>query len=223
MDDVDAMHRQFAELRERMVAETIEARGLGDERVLQAMRSVPREQFLPESLAEFAYEDTPLPIGSGQTISQPYIVAAMTEALGLKGHERVLEIGTGSGYQTAILAELAGQVFTVERIKPLGKRAKQLLERLGYTNVNFKIFDGTYGWRDQGPYDAILVTAAAPDVPKTLIEQLKDGGRMILPIGDSSRQELVRIDLKNGVQNKTMLNYCLFVPLVGKYGWPEEE
>ena len=147
----------------------------------------------------------------------------MTEALGLKGGERVLEIGTGSGYQTALLAELAGQVFTVERIKPLGKRARQLLERLGYTNVNFKIFDGTYGWRDQGPYDAILVTAAAPDVPKTLIEQLKDGGRMVLPIGDSSRQELVRIDLKNGVQNKTMLNYCLFVPLVGKYGWPEEE
>lgn len=206
-----------------MVEEQLVDRGIRDLRVLEAMSRIPRHEFVEPSFQHKAYGDHPLPIGDNQTISQPYIVAAMTEALGLKGHERVLEIGTGSGYQTAILAELAGQVFTVERIKPLGKRAKQLLERLGYTNVNFKIFDGTYGWRDQGPYDAILVTAAAPDVPKTLIEQLKDGGRMILPIGDSSRQELVRIDLKNGVQHKTMLNYCLFVPLVGKYGWPEEE
>lgn len=206
-----------------MVEEQLVDRGIRDLRVLEAMSRIPRHEFVEPSFQHKAYGDHPLPIGDNQTISQPYIVAAMTEALGLKGHERVLEIGTGSGYQTAILAELAGQVFTVERIKPLGKRAKQLLERLGYTNVNFKIFDGTYGWRDQGPFDAILVTAAAPDVPKTLIEQLKDGGRMILPIGDSSRQELVRIDLKNGVQHKTMLNYCLFVPLVGKYGWPEEE
>jgi len=206
-----------------MVEEQLVDRGIRDLRVLEAMSRIPRHEFVEPSFQHKAYGDHPLPIGDNQTISQPYIVAAMTEALGLKGHERVLEIGTGSGYQTALLAELAGQVFTVERIKPLGKRAKQLLERLGYTNVNFKIFDGTYGWRDQGPYDAILVTAAAPDVPKTLIEQLKDGGRMILPIGDSSRQELVRIDLKNGVQHKTMLNYCLFVPLVGKYGWPEEE
>jgi len=213
----------YAGQRQKMVEEQLVDRGIRDLRVLEAMSRIPRHEFVEPSFQHKAYGDHPLPIGDNQTISQPYIVAAMTEALGLKGGERVLEIGTGSGYQTALLAELAGQVFTVERIKPLGKRAKQLLERLGYTNVNFKIFDGTYGWRDQGPYDAILVTAAAPDVPKTLIEQLKDGGRMILPIGDSSRQELVRIDLKNGVQNKTMLNYCLFVPLVGKYGWPEEE
>lgn len=214
---------EYSGQRQKMVEEQLIDRGIRDLAVLEAMSRLPRHLFVESSFQHKAYGDHPLPIGDNQTISQPYIVAAMTEALALKGEERVLEIGTGSGYQTALLAELAAQVFTVERIKSLGRRAKELLDRLGYTNINYKIFDGTYGWRDQGPYDAILVTAAAPDVPKTLVEQLKDGGRMVLPIGDSERQELVRVTVKNGAVQKTVLNHCLFVPLVGKYGWPEEE
>ncbi|MCF8719668.1 protein-L-isoaspartate(D-aspartate) O-methyltransferase [Nitrospina gracilis] len=214
---------EYSGQRQKMVEEQLIDRGIRDLAVLEAMSRLPRHLFVEPSFQHKAYGDHPLPIGDNQTISQPYIVAAMTEALALKGEERVLEIGTGSGYQTALLAELAAQVFTVERIKSLGRRAKELLDRLGYTNINYKIFDGTYGWRDQGPYDAILVTAAAPDVPKTLVEQLKDGGRMVLPIGDSERQELVRVTVKNGAVQKTVLSHCLFVPLVGKYGWPEEE
>ncbi|CAI2717303.1 protein-L-isoaspartate(D-aspartate) O-methyltransferase [Nitrospina watsonii] len=214
---------EYSGRRQKMVEEQLIDRGIRDLSVLEAMSRLPRHLFVEPSFQHKAYGDHPLPIGDSQTISQPYIVAAMTEALALKGPERVLEIGTGSGYQTALLAEMAAQVFTVERIKSLGRQAKQILDGLGYTNINYKIFDGTYGWRDQGPYDAILVTAAAPDVPKTLLEQLKDGGRMVLPIGDSEQQELIRVTVHNGVAQKTMLNHCLFVPLVGKYGWPEEE
>ena len=214
--------QQYAGPRLKMIEEQLVDRGIRDLRVLEAMSRVPRHLFVKHSFHHKAYGDHPLPIGEGQTISQPYIVALMTQTLALKGEERVLEIGTGSGYQTAILAELAGQVFTIERHKTLSRQAKQVLDRLGYTNINFKAFDGTYGWRDQGPYDCILAAASAPEIPKALVEQLKDGGKMILPIGpEGGDQELVLAVRKGERMVQTVLTPCTFVPLVGKYGWPE--
>jgi len=166
-----------------MVDTQIRSRGIKDERVLKAMGSVPRHLFIEEALRDQAYNDNPLPIGDNQTISQPYIVALMTEALELRGREKVLEIGTGSGYQTAILAELADQVFSIERIAFLASKARRVLDQLKYFNVAIRVGDGTYGWREESPFDAILIAAGAPDIPKKLLEQLKIGGRLVIPVG----------------------------------------
>ena len=205
-----------------MVEEQLGDRGIKDLRVLEVMSRVPRHLFTLDSLQHRAYGDTPLPIGENQTISQPYIVAAMTEALKLKGHERVLEIGTGSGYQTAVVAELAAQVFTIERINALSRKAQQILEGLGYANIVFKMFDGTYGWPDQAPFDAIMVTAAAKEIPEALIKQLGDGGMLVAPAGGADKQKLIVLTKKGDRVSKREIGDCKFVPLVGKYGWPEK-
>lgn len=211
---------EFALARERMVAEQLERRGIRDSRVLRALRKVPRHRFVDEALVGRAYGDYPLPIGEGQTISQPYMVALMSEVLGLAGHERVLEIGTGSGYQTAVLAELCGKVFSIERIKGLADRAVGILDSLGYCNVLVRIGDGTLGWREQGPFDAILVTAGAPVIPEALIGQLEPKGRIVLPVGDANSQIL-----RKGVRNDTGMTWtefgeCVFVKLIGQQAWP---
>jgi protein-L-isoaspartate(D-aspartate) O-methyltransferase len=207
--------------RNRMVDEQIAFRGVKDPRVLAAMRKVPRHEFLPEAIRSQAYGDHALPIGEGQTISQPYMVALMTELMELKGTERVLEIGTGSGYQAAVLAELCEKVFTVERVKTLADRARQNLDHLGYRNVGMKVYDGTYGWKEMAPFDAIIVTAAAPDVPQALIDQLKEGGRLVIPVGERFTQILVKvIKTATGTRQETSVP-CVFVPLIGNHGWKE--
>jgi len=207
--------------RERMVETQTKARGIKDERVLKAMLKVPRHLFVDEALRDQAYGDFPLPIGEGQTISQPYIVALMTEALELKGNERVLEIGTGSGYQTAILAELALWVYTIERFPTLLERAKKVLKELGYKNISFKLDDGTLGWKEAAPFDAIIVTAASPDIPLPLVEQLAEGGRMVIPIGDEFSQTLIKGVKKGGKLHTKALEPVRFVKLVGAYGFKE--
>lgn len=207
--------------RERMVETQIKARGIKDERVLKAMLKVPRHLFVPPSLRDQAYGDFPLPIGEGQTISQPYIVALMTEALELKGKERVLEIGTGSGYQTAILAELATWVYTIERYSSLQEKAKAILFELGYKNISFRVGDGTLGWPEASPFDAIIVTAAAPQIPSPLIEQLADGGRIVIPVGDEFSQMLIKGIKKGGTLHTKSLEPVRFVKLVGEYGFKE--
>ncbi len=207
--------------RSRMVEEQIIARGVKDERVLAAMRKVPRHEFLPEAIRGMAYQDSALPLGEAQTMSQPYMVALMTEQLELKGHERVLEIGTGSGYQAAVLSELCEKVYTVERIKMLADRARQSLDRLGYRSVAIKVYDGTYGWKEMAPFDAIMVTAGAPDVPAPLVEQLKEGGRMVIPVGERFGQTLLKI-VKTPAGPVTERSIpCVFVPLIGNHGWKE--
>lgn len=211
----------FESLRNRMVKEQIEARGIRNERVLAAMRKVPRHEFIPEALRDSAYSDNALPIGEGQTISQPYMVAIMTELLDLIGTERVLEIGTGSGYQSAVLAELCEKVYTVERVKPLAEKARAALDRLGYSKVAIKVYDGTYGWKDMAPFDAIIVTAAAPEIPQALVEQLKVGGRMVIPVGERFSQMLVKlIKTPEGPVTEKSIP-CVFVPLIGAHGWKE--
>lgn len=213
--------QQYSGHRLKMVESQLVGRGVKDARVLEAMQNVPRHLFVSGALQHKAYGDHPLPIGEDQTISQPYMVGLMSEALQLASHDRVLEIGTGSGYQTAVLAELAGQVFTIERIRSISLAAQKLLDQLGYQNIVYKIFDGSYGWRDQSPYDAILITAGVPEIPKTLVEQLKDGGRMVIPVGSDEKQSLT-ILTKNGVHVDThVIADCKFVRLVGKYGWTE--
>ena len=207
----------------KALVESIKRRGIKDERVLQALLKVPRHLFVPEDLVHNAYVDAPLPIGMGQTISQPYIVALMTEALELDENSRVLEIGTGSGYQAAILAEIAKEVYTVERIPQLLERAQRVLKSLGYNNIHFKLGDGTEGWEEFAPYDAIIVTAGAPDIPEPLVKQLKEGGRLVIPVGDELTQRLLRIR-KVKVNGKEKLKIedlggCVFVKLKGKYGW----
>jgi protein-L-isoaspartate(D-aspartate) O-methyltransferase len=204
---------EFASQRENMVENQIVARGVSDEKVIQAMRKVERHLFVPENLKSYAYDDEPLPIGDGQTISQPYIVAYMTEALELKGGERVLEIGTGSGYQTAVLAEIVEDVCTVEIVDSLSRRAQDLLYKLGYENIRFKIGDGTFGWKDCAPYDAVMVTAAPPAVPRCLQDQLINRGRMIIPVG-AGFQELVLITRENKNFRKKKLLPVRFVPLI---------
>jgi len=205
--------------RERMVAEQLIPRGIKDPRVLDAMTRIPRHRFVEGEMADQAYADRPLSIGEGQTISQPYIVALMTEALELKGIEKTLEIGTGSGYQTALLAELSAHVYTVERISELQIRAREILESLGYANIHFKTFDGTLGWEEKAPYHAILVTAGAPRIPTPLINQLAEGGRMIIPIGDRFAQELIKLRKQNDDITSESLGGCRFVALIGEYGW----
>ncbi len=212
----------FAIPRERMLAEQLVRRGIRDARVLQAIGKVPRHLFVDEALAGRAYGDYPLPIGERQTISQPYMVALMTEALELAGHERVLEIGTGSGYQTAILAELCSKVFSIERIKGLADRAVRTLDTLGNYNVLVRVGDGSLGWREEAPFDAILVTAAAPTVPEALVEQLAPKGRLVIPVGDVYNQEL-----RKGVKGEEGMRWsdlggCVFVKLIGDRGWPTE-
>ena len=210
--------------RERMVATQIEARGITDPFVLDAMRSVPRERFVPASLAECAYDDGPLPIGEGQTISQPYIVAVMTQAARIKPGERVLEIGTGSGYGAAVLSRVAAEVYTIERIGALAETARRRLSELGYANVHVLEGDGSLGWAEHAPYDAILVTAGAPRVPKTLLSQLVIGGRLIMPVGPHYGQRLVRVTRTDSHEyDHENLEAVAFVPLIGAEGLPEGE
>ncbi len=213
----------FDAQRARMVQDQLLVRGLTDARLLAAFRKVPRHLFVPPALQDEAYADHPLPIGGGQTISQPYIVALMTHALRLQGHERVLEIGTGSGYQTAILAELALEVFSVERLPELLSGVSERLGSLGYLNVHVTSGNGSLGWPEHAPYDAILVSAAAPDIPPPLVEQLAERGRMVLPVGSSTQQTLVAIERRRRALLRTDLTSCLFVPLMGQCGWPTEE
>jgi protein-L-isoaspartate(D-aspartate) O-methyltransferase len=214
---------KFEYERDRMVSEQLIQRGITDQRVIAAFRKVPRHIFVEEPLQDRAYEDHPLPIGFGQTISQPYMVGLMTQILALHGNERVLEIGTGSGYQAAILAELAERVYTIERIKRLAERAEKILyDELKYKNIVIIVGDGTYGVPQYAPFDRIIVTAGAPDIPKTLINQLADGGRLVIPKGDRYVQTLTVVDKKG---EELVISYeggCVFVPLIGKYGWQEE-
>ena len=206
--------------RKRMVEIQIAARGVRDQRVIDAMLKVPRHLFVQEAMSAQAYSDTPLPIGFRQTISQPFIVALMTELLELKGGEKVLEIGTGSGYQSAILATLAGHVYTVERIRELALRARQTLDRLGLLNVNLRITDGTTGWEDEAPFDAILVTAGAPGIPDVYLQQLAVGGRLVIPVGTETEQMLVRVRrMEDGSFLREDHGGCRFVKLIGRYGW----
>jgi len=213
----------YEEAREAMVRSQLLARGIIDQKVLTAMRTVERHRFVNEENELYAYEDRPIPIGLGQTISQPFMVALMTQTLGLTGDERVLEIGTGSGYQTAILAELAQSVFTIERLEPLQKHARRVLDALGYTNIHYKAGDGTLGWRENAPYDRILVSAGAPRVPEKLFEQMAVGGKMVAPIGGRFTQELNLVVKKAGGTMKIIpKGGCVFVPLIGKNGWTDD-
>lgn len=211
----------FRLAREKMVRTHLLPRGIKDPRVLEAMGKVPRHLFVEEALIGEAYNDHPLPIGNKQTISQPYIVALMTEALELTGTEKTLEIGTGSGYQTAVLAELTRTVFTVERVKSLMVNARDLLNKLGYKNILYKAFDGTLGWKQYEPYDTIIVTAGAPKIPQPILQQLAEGGRLIVPVGNRYSQELIRVTRRKGRNIQQNLGGCRFVDLVGLHGWKE--
>ncbi len=207
---------------ERMVDEQIRRRGVRDERVLEAMAQVPRHRFVGDAMRHRAYEDAPLPIGEGQTISQPYIVARMLELLRLEGHEVVLDVGAGSGYQTALLALLARRVVAVERVATLARRARARLEKMSIHNAVVICADGTMGWRDEAPYDAVVVAAAAPEVPPLLAEQLADGGRLVIPVGGRETQEL-RVLVRDGDRLAAETDgLCRFVPLLGRYGWEED-
>jgi len=206
---------KYRKARNKMVVEQLMARGIKDERVLSAMRDVKRHMFVPQEYREYAYDDCPLPIGENQTISQPYIVALMTELLELKGNEKVLEIGTGSGYQAAILSELADQVYTIEILESLAESASKRLKRLGYNNVTVKYGNGFLGWQEYSPYDAIIVTCAPKEVPLTLIKQLKDGGRLVIPVGEYF-QELKLIRKEDGKIITKNIIPVRFVPMVGE-------
>ena len=215
---------RYRKQRARMVEVQIKSRGISDKRVLSVFEKIPRHLFVDEGLIDQAYSDNPLPIGERQTISQPYIVALMTQALELKGKERVLEIGTGSGYQTAVLAELADRVFSVERIATLAARARKLLDLLRYYNVAIRVGDGSYGWKDEAPFDAIITTAAAPEVPRYLLEQLEVGGRLVVPVGGRDVQTLYKLIRQSADVNdfrREDLGGCRFVSLIGESGWRE--
>lgn len=209
--------------RRRMVEQQIVARGITDQRVIEVMKTVPRHLFVEPGLQSHAYSDSSLPIGEKQTISQPFMVAAMSAALELQGHERVLEIGTGSGYQTAILAQLAKRVYSIERISTLASRARKVLDQLRLCNINIKIGDGTLGWKDQAPFDAILVAAGSPDVPAEYLAQLCIGGRLVMPVGDRDQQILIRVVRKaeNSYERHQLMG-CRFVPLIGEQGWAND-
>jgi protein-L-isoaspartate(D-aspartate) O-methyltransferase len=210
--------------RRLMVEQQIVRRGVKDPRVIQAMLRVPRHLFVEEALWSQAYSDFPLPIGERQTISQPFMVAYMSEALHLTGNEKVLEIGTGSGYQAAVLAQLASRVYSVERLAELARRARRTLDQLACRNVNIKLSDGTIGWQDEAPFDAIMVTAGAPDIPSEYLDQLAIGGRLVIPVGNRTSQVLKRV-IRVGLDRFSEENLldCRFVPLVGQRGWKEEE
>lgn len=210
---------KYERRRSTMVREQIESRGVTDPKVLAAFRKVPRHLFVSEALRDKAYGDFPLPIGEQQTISQPYIVAEMTQALHLSKEDRVLEIGTGSGYQAAILAEIAFRVYTIERIYTLFAKARKLFDRLHYHKILARYSDGTTGWKDESPFDAIIVTAGAPEIPESLVNQLEICGRMVLPVGNKHTQDLIKLyKNENGIRT-TNLGGCRFVKLVGEYGW----
>jgi protein-L-isoaspartate(D-aspartate) O-methyltransferase len=212
----------FAKARARMVDEQLVPRGINDPKTLEAMRKVPRHLFVEEAMKDQAYGDFPLPIGRGQTISQPFIVALMTQALGLKGHESVLEIGTGSGYQAAILAQVCEKVYTVERIDSLLIEARKVFDALHYLNILTKLDDGTNGWPEFAPYDAIIVTAGGPKVPKPLLEQLADPGVLVIPVGDRGVQDLRKVTKKDGHITEETIEFVRFVSLVGDHGWKYE-
>ncbi len=209
----------FEIAREHMVARDLRPRGINDPRVIRAMSKVPRHLFVDEALWDQAYGDFPLPIGYGQTISQPYIVALMAQELELSGRQRVLEIGTGSGYQAAILAELARSVFSVERVSALLSRARKVLDKLGYSNVHLKLDDGTWGWKDHAPFDVITVAAASPQIPQPLLDQLNDPGILLIPVGDEYSQSLVKVTKEGGRINQKDMGGVRFVKLVGDHGW----
>ncbi|MBU1026104.1 MAG: protein-L-isoaspartate(D-aspartate) O-methyltransferase [Candidatus Margulisbacteria bacterium] len=211
----------YDKLRQQMVDLQIISRGISDPRVLDAFRRVPRHIFVPEDMRDSAYSDCALPIGNGQTISQPYMVAAMTAQLKLKGNETVLEIGTGSGYQAAILSQLCQRVITIERVESLLEKAKKIIQQTGYNNIKFVTGDGTLGYPDSAPYDGIIVTAGCPRIPQPLVDQLKDKGRLVLPVGSTYQQVLTTV-FKAGNEILTEESIpCVFVPLIGKFGWRE--
>ena len=214
MDTMD-----YQRQRNLMVDTQIISRGVNDARVIAAMRKVPRHLFMDESSWYKAYDDMALPVGEGQTISQPYMVAVMTELLSLGGDEKVLEIGTGSGYQAAVLAELSRELYTIERIQSLSDRAREVIAELGYSNIHMKVGDGTLGWPEAAPFDRILITAAAPSVPEPLVNQLSEGGILVAPVGDRFSQQLVRLLKQKGNLLKEYQTPCVFVPLVGEHGW----
>jgi protein-L-isoaspartate(D-aspartate) O-methyltransferase len=213
----------YTRARQRMVKEQIVGRGIKDPRVIAAMEQVPRHLFVPETLHGQAYRDSALPIGEGQTISQPFMVAFMSEATGLRGNERVLEIGTGSGYQTAILAQLADRVYSVERIRSLLEKARKNFDQIQCRTVITRLFDGSYGWKEESPFDAILVTAGAPSLPPPLVEQLRIGGTMVIPVGDRGSQKLYRVRRSRKGFSQESLGECSFVALVGEHGWEKTE
>ncbi len=217
--------KNLAQAQTLMIEQQLQARGIADIRVLEAMGRIPRHLFVPSEDVDTAYDDTPLPIGHNQTISQPYIVAYMTEALELSPHNqaKVLEIGTGSGYQAAILSCLAAQVYTVERLNPLAEGAQAVFRQLGLNNIEVKVGDGSYGWLEHAPYDAIITTAASPDVPPPLLDQLAEGGTLIAPIGLRSLQQLVRLRRHGDNISKEHLIHVVFVPFLGEHGWHIEE
>ncbi len=210
---------KYARMREHMVKKQIEARGINDPKVLEAFIKVPRHLFVSEALMDQAYSDYPLPIGEQQTISQPYIVAEMTQALQLTEDDRVLEIGTGSGYQAAIIAEIVYRVYTIERIHKLLLRARKIFDKLEYHNIVTKLSDGTNGWKEESPFDAIIVTAGAPEIPYNLIAQLSEGGRMVIPVGDRYSQELIKVYKDEKGIRQTQMGACRFVKLIGEQGW----
>lgn len=213
----------FSISRRRMVEQQIKAKGVHDPLVLEAMMQVPRHLFVEEALQGQAYSDFPLPIGEKQTISQPFMVGYMSAALQLKGGEKVLEIGTGSGYQAAVLARIAGKVYSVERIAPLARKARKILDQLGVRNVNLKVSDGTFGWEEEAPFDAIMVTAGGPLIPETYLQQLAPGGRLVIPVGDRGVQVLKRVTFREpGKYAEENLLDCRFVPLLGRHGWQGE-
>ena len=212
----------FDKLKAAMVAEQLIARNISESKVLEAFRKVPRHEFVPEDLRQSAYNDYPLPIGENQTISQPYMVALMTECLKLKGAEKVLEVGTGSGYQAAVLGEIAGEVYSVERFKDLADKASKVLNLLGYKNIHIRVGDGTLGWSEFAPYDGIVVTAGAPGIPESLVKQLKPEGRLIIPVDRGGFGQTLTLVERIGRTTRTSdICACTFVPLVGKEGWPE--
>lgn len=206
-------------MRKNMVEDQIASRGVRDPRVLEAMMRVPRHRFIPENMQVRAHEDAPLPIGDGQTISQPYMVAWMTELLHLRDTDKVLEVGTGSGYQAAILCELSARVFSIEKYSSLAAKAGERLSSLGYNNITIRVGDGTCGWPEEAPFDGIIVTAGAPSVPQSLMEQLADGGRLVIPVGSSGMQMLTLVTREGAKYHTSEEGTCVFVPLVGKYGW----
>lgn len=212
---------KYERQRDEMVRTQMEARGITDPKVLAAFRRVPRHLFVSEALRDQAYGDFPLPIGEQQTISQPYIVAEMTQALALGSEDRVLEIGTGSGYQAAILAEVVFRVYTIERIRSLFLKSRKLFDQLRYHNILMKYSDGSIGWADERPFDAIIVTAGAPEIPETLVNQLGIGGRLVIPVGNRYSQELIKIYRDEEGIHKKNLGGCRFVKLVGEHGWGE--
>lgn len=216
-------NHDYASARERMVREQVLGRGIQDRRVVETLLKIPRHFFVPEALVGQAYADSALPIGEKQTITQPFMVAFMSQALNLKGKERVLEIGTGSGYQAAVLSSLAARVYSVERIRSLLERARKALDQIHCRNVLTRLFDGSYGWKEESPFDAILVTAGAPSIPKLLVEQLKVGGVLVIPVGTRKEQKLLR--LRRGIDGFTqeLLIDCHFVDLVGEHGWEKRK